>query len=404
MMKKISLLLLITTLFFTFTFTVEAKTLNTIQDYREALADLKAEKAAADKKKQQTESQIKQNQNNVKSANDEIVNAQNKLTLLNDEIANNEEKIKNLEAEISELLILYQKLSNENVYVKYATGATSMTELIMRLDAIKQVTDFNNQKINEAEQLIISNSKMQKELAKYQQTLNEKIAQYEVNISNLGVELKELVDEYEDYPSQIKGYEDLIKMYKDIGCGETENINTCLSRVNGSSINNSGWLRPFSRGKITSGWGYRIHPTKGTWKFHNGIDISDSGILGRNVYATATGIVGKITRKASCGGNMIYIWVYVNGKAYTTVYMHLLDIKVSVGDVVTTNTIIGTVGGSKSATPWDTCTTGAHLHYGVSTGHYLGSGPDGYKSYSTYISRSINPPGFPGVGAWFYSR
>ena len=217
-MKKINLLLLITTLFFTFTFTVEAKTLNTIQDYREALADLKAEKAAADKKKQQTESQIKQNQNNVKSANDEIVNAQNKLTLLNDEIANNEEKIKNLEAEISELLILYQKLSNENVYVKYATGATSMTELIMRLDAIKQVTDFNNQKINEAEQLIVSNSKMQKELAKYQQTLNEKIAQYEVNISNLGVELKELVDEYEDYPSQIKGYEDLIKMYKDIGC------------------------------------------------------------------------------------------------------------------------------------------------------------------------------------------
>ena len=404
MMKKISLLLLITTLFFTFAFTVEAKRLNTIQDYREALADLKAEKAAADKKKQQTESQIKQNQNNVKSANDEIVNAQNKLTLLNDEIANNEEKIKNLEAEISELLILYQKLSNENVYVKYATGATSMTELIMRLDAIKQVTDFNNQKINEAEQLIVSNSKMQKELAKYQQTLDEKIAQYEVNISNLGVELKELVDEYEDYPSQIKGYEDLIKMYKDIGCGETENINTCLSRVNGSSINNSGWLRPFSRGKITSGWGYRIHPTKGTWKFHNGIDISDSGILGRNVYATATGIVGKITRKASCGGNMIYIWVYVNGKAYTTVYMHLLDIKVSVGDVVTTNTIIGTVGGSKSATPWDTCTTGAHLHYGVSTGHYLGSGPDGYKSYSTYISRSINPPGFPGVGAWFYSR
>lgn len=403
-MKKINLLLLITILFFTFVFTAEAKTLNTIQDYREALADLKAEMAAADKKKQQTESEIIQNQNNVKSANDEIVNAQNKVTLLNEEIANNEEKIKNLEAEISELLILYQKLSNENVYIKYATGATSMTELIMRIDAIKQVTDFNNQKINEAEQLIVSNSKMQKELAKYEETLNEKIAQYEVNISNLGVELKELVDEYEDYPSQIKGYEDLIKMYKDIGCEETENINTCLSRVNGSSINNSGWLRPFSKGKITSGWGYRIHPTKGTWTFHNGIDISDSGILGRNVYATATGIVGKITRKASCGGNMIYIWVYVNGKAYTTVYMHLLDIKVSVGDVVTTNTIIGTVGGSKSATPWDTCTTGAHLHYGVSTGHYLGSGPDGYKSYSTYISRSINPPGFPGVGAWFYSR
>lgn len=404
MMKKRYILIMIFCVFFGFSNTTNAKNLNTIKDYRDALAELKAEKAAADKKKQQTESAIKQNQSNVKNANDEIVNAQNKVALLNDEIAENKEKIKNLESEISELLILYQKLSNENTYVKYATGATSMTELIMRIDAIKQVTEYNNKKINEAEQLVISNTKMQKELAKYQENLNQKISEYEVNIQNLGVELKELVDEYEDYPSQIKGYEDLIKMYKDIGCEETENINSCLSRINGSSINNTGWLRPFSRGKITSAWGYRIHPTQGTWKFHNGIDISDSGILGRKIYATATGIVGKITRKASCGGNMVYIWVYVNGKAYTTVYMHLLDVNVNVGDVVTTNTVIGTVGGSKSATPWDRCTTGAHLHYGVSTGHYLGSGPDGYKSYATYISRSINPPGFPGLGAWFYSR
>lgn len=400
MMRKSKIIILILFIGLLFPQLVNAKNLETIADYREALAELKAEKAAADKKKAQTESQIKQNQSNVKSANDEIVNAQNKVAMLNDEIASNKEKIKNLEAEISELLILYQKLSNDNVYVKYATGATSMTELIMRIDAINQVTEYNNKKINEVEQLIVSNEKMQVELAEYQDSLNKKIAQYEVNIKDLGVELKELVDEYEDYPSQIKGYEELIKLYKNMGCKENEKISVCMA----GNVNNLGWMRPFSRGKITSAWGYRIHPTKGTWKFHNGIDISDSGILGRKIYATAAGTVGKITRKASCGGNMVYIWVYVNGKAYTTTYMHLLDVNVKVGDVVTQNTVIGTVGGSKSATPWDTCITGAHLHYGVSTGHYLGSGPDGYRSYSTYISRSINPPGFPGKGSWFYSR
>lgn len=399
MMKKYGILLLIA---FVLSCPLDtfAKKLETIADYREALAELKAEKAAADRKKAQTESQIKQNQANVKNANDEIVSAQNKVAMLNDEIASNKDKIKNLEAEIAELLILYQKLSNDNVYVKYATGATSMTELIMRIDAINQVTEYNNKKLNEVEQLIISNQKMQKELGEYQESLNKKIAQYEVNIKDLGVELKELVDEYEDYPSQIKGYEDLIKTYKSMGCKENEKISVCMN----GNVNNSGWMRPFNRGKITSAWGYRIHPTKGTWKFHNGIDISDSGILGRKIYATAAGTVGKITRKASCGGNMVYIWVYVNGKAYTTSYFHLLDVNVKVGQVVTQNTVIGTVGGSRSATPWDTCTTGAHLHYGVSTGHYLGSGPDGYRSYSTYISRSINPPAFPGKGSWFYSR
>lgn len=400
-MKKLrNIFLLIVGLLSINVLNVDAKTMETIADYRSALADLKAEKAEADRKKNQTQSQIKDNQNKVKDANDKIVTAQNQITTLTSDIEKNKEKIKNLEAEISELLVLYQKLSNDNVYVKYATGATTMTELIMRLDAISQVTEYNNKQMNEVEQLIVSNEKMQKELADYQDTLNDKIQQYEVNIKDLGVELKELVDEYESYDSQIQGYEELIKMYKNAGCGENEKISVCLA----GNVNNTGWLRPFSTGKITSAWGYRIHPTKGTWKFHNGIDISEGGILGRNVYATAAGVVGKITRKASCGGNMVYIWVYVNGKAYTTVFMHLLNVNVNVGDVVTTATVIGTVGGSKSATPWDSCTTGAHLHYGVSKGHYLGSGPDGYRSYSTYIANSINPPGYPGVGSRFYSR
>ncbi len=400
MMNKKYIILIIISLFFFANIDVYAKNPNTIAEYRQELEKLKKEKAIYEGQKQKKQSEIKQNQNNVKAANDEIVEAQNKVTNLSNEIDSNEEKIKNLENEISELLILYQKLSNENIYVKYATGATSMTELIMRIDAISQVTGYNNKKIDEIEQLIVSNKKMQKELTKYQNTLNDKISTYENNIQNLGVELKELIDEYEGYDSQIKGVEETIKLYKSMGCGETQDLTQCAQ----SLVNNSGWLRPFTRGKITSAWGYRLHPTKGTWKFHNGIDISDGGILGRNVYSTAAGKVVKITRKASCGGNMIYTNVYVNGKAYTVTYMHLLSVNVKVGDYVTTQTVLGTVGGDRSAAPWDTCTTGAHLHYGVSTGHYLGVGKDAYSSYSKYVANSINPPGFPGKGAWFYSR
>ena len=400
MKKKYIIIFLIISILFIPMSSVSAKGINTIAEYREELAKLKKEKEIYENKKQAKQSEIKQNQSNVKAANDEIVEAQNKVTNLSNEITSNEEKIKNLESEISELLILYQKLSNENIYVKYATGATSMTELIMRIDAISQVTDYNNKKIDEIEQLIVSNKKMQNELTKYQTTLNEKIATYESNISSLGTELKELIDEYEGYDSQIKGIEETIKLYKNMGCGETQDLTQCAA----SLVNNSGWLRPFSKGKITSAWGYRIHPTKGTWKFHNGIDISDSGILSRSIYSTAAGRVVKITPKASCGGNMVYINVYVNNKAYTVTYMHLKDVYVKKGDYVTTQTVIGTVGGDRTTTPWDTCTTGAHLHYGVSTGHYLGVGKDAYSSYSKYVANSINPPGFPGKGAWFYTR
>ena len=189
MMNKKYYILIIISLFFFLNIDVYAKNPNTIAEYRQELDKLKKEKAIYEGQKQKKQSEIKQNQNNVKAANDEIVQAQNKVTNLSNEIDSNEEKIKNLENEISELLILYQKLSNENIYVKYATGATSMTELIMRIDAISQVTGYNNKKIDDIEQLIVSNKKMQKELTKYQSTLNDKISTYENNIQNLGVEL-----------------------------------------------------------------------------------------------------------------------------------------------------------------------------------------------------------------------
>ena len=59
------------------------------------------------------------------------------------------------------------------------------------------------------------------------------------------------------------------------------------------------------------------------------------------VYAAASGTVGTIVRKASCGGNIVYVKHLIDGKEYTTRYLHLSSIEVSTGDTVTINTIIG---------------------------------------------------------------
>ena len=42
---------------------------------------------------------------------------------------------------------------------------------------------------------------------------------------------------------------------------------------------------------------------------------------------------------------MVYIYHTINGVPYTTVYMHLLEIKVNVDDIVDTNTVVGLTGG-----------------------------------------------------------
>ena len=117
-------------------------------------------------------------------------------------------------------------------------------------------------------------------------------------------------------------------------------------------------------------------------------------------------MVGKIIRKSSCGGNQVYIYHTINGKKYTSAYLHLLEIKVSVGDQVTSDTVVGTNGGG-SKTYWDDCSTGPHLHLTIASGWYGGTGSNSYSSYSTYIANTLNPKdliGLPNKGTYWYSR
>lgn len=378
---------------------VEALTVKegtTLADLRANLKALQQEKNAAENKKKKTQSEIEANKNNIGEASKGIEEATVEISKITEEIEKTNSDIEKLKEETRSLLVLYQKLQNENEYLSYITGATTMTELVMRKDVVDLLTKSNQEKIDNLELQIRNREKMGEKLEEYQVTLNEKIETYNTNIASLDRDLAEIVEGAEDINSEIQGVKELISYYEKVGCKENEDLVACVNIAN-----NSGWIRPLTKGKITSPFGWRIHPTKGGWKFHNGIDIGGNS-EGTKIYASAAGIVGKITRKSSCGGNMVYIWVYVKGVPYTVVYMHLLEVKVSVGDAVTTSTVIGTVGGGKGTKSYDKCSTGAHLHYGVSkNNHYLKSKSE---TYSKFTANMIDPPNFPAYGSWFYSR
>ena len=125
---------------------------------------------------------------------------------------------------------------------------------------------------------------------------------------------------------------------------------------------------------------------------------------GTPIYATANGTVASITRYASCGGNYVYIHHLVNGKYYTSLYMHMRNIYVNVGDTVTKNTVIGTVGGNPYIEYWDSCSTGSHLHF---TMFYGRVGVDYYAWGSSYYANRVDPRvlvNFPAYGSSFSDR
>ncbi len=406
-MNKIRRVLIINTFLFlismfVFSYNSQAKTANTLRELRQELSNLQAQKKSNENAKRMSEQEKIEKSQAIYNAYNEIEVAKGKIEEATIKIKESEDKIAEVTDETEELIRYMQIMNGENAYLEYIADSGSLTDMMMRLSAVDQISEYNREKLKGLENLIKENEQLKIDMANYQVQLNNNITSYENRIKNLDAKLIEIAEITDSIDDQIKNQKALIDYYVSYGCKEDEDLVKCVSIAN-----NSGWLKPLSKGKVTSPFGYRSDPFTGKKKFHNGIDLAGIS-LGSPVYAVASGTVAGITRKSSCGGNIVYLHSYINGEAYTTYYAHLLDVKVKVGDAVTADMAVGTLGGGgatlKKNGGWDTCSTGAHLHFGVAKGFYLGGGKDGYSSYNTFLAKGINPPGFPAQGAWFYSR
>ena len=118
--------------------------------------------------------------------------------------------------------------------------------------------------------------------------------------------------------------------------------------------------------RITSNFGYRIHPISKVRKLHGGVDL----VKNHNdpIYAFRNGTVSFAGRNNQGFGNL----VIVNEKnGYRHFYAHLNSINVKKGQKVTTNTIIGRQGATGNV-------TGSHLHYEVRNKNNLAVDPIKY--------------------------
>ena len=379
---------------------IEIEDAETLQDLKDILADLKRQKRENEQKGQMTENEIAQKQQEIEQANTEIANAKNDIEIAKGEIEDYNRRINELNEQTQELMTFYQIMNGNNAYMEFVTDSSSMTELIMRSDAIEQLSNYNQDKLLELEELIQKNEQLQVELIEKQEDLQNKIAEHEEKIKELEGNLDGIYDATESIDDKIGYAEDQIDYYEEIGCEDDDILSVCEGGIG----YNSTWLKPLTRAYVSSAYGWRSF-NGGSW--HDGIDLA--GISeGTPIYSIGTGVVRAVrdakriretTGAKSCGGNIIYIEYNILGQTYTAMYVHVLDINVSVGDKVNANTVIATVGGGPQTWDWDKkgeCTTGTHLHFQLSEGVNL--------SVASMDAHSIEPPGYPNKGVWFYSR
>ena len=111
--------------------------------------------------------------------------------------------------------------------------------------------------------------------------------------------------------------------------------------------------------KMTSNYGWRIHPISKKRKFHYGVDLI-SQVGNKNLFAVGTGYVQKVVnnQSKSKSGFGNYIWIRYPDYNLSLIYAHCSKIILKKGDKVKKGDIVAVEGKTGAA-------TGVHLHLGM---------------------------------------
>ena len=136
---------------------------------------------------------------------------------------------------------------------------------------------------------------------------------------------------------------------------------------------------PVDKYKVTSPFGWRIHPVEKTKKHHNGVDMWSSkepceikAFCGGTVLNAGPSKVKKSDGEPGGFGYYVSVRHMINGEYYTSLYAHMVkgSLKVKKGDKVEAGQVLGIMGATGNV-------TGKHLHWEIWKGKTHGWTADG---------------------------
>ncbi|MDR2252989.1 MAG: peptidoglycan DD-metalloendopeptidase family protein [Bifidobacteriaceae bacterium] len=177
--------------------------------------------------------------------------------------------------------------------------------------------------------------------------------------------------EYEAENEQIKKDLDKILEEERRKAAEEEAARKAAQQANGGSGGAgppaaTGFFgRPLSALRVGSPFGWRVHPIYGSWRHHDGVDLSAS--CHTPIYASAPGKVVFTGWAGGYGNRVVISHGNVDGQLMFTTYNHIWngEIWVSTGQSVERGEQIANVGTTGAS-------TGCHLHFEVGIGSASG--------------------------------
>lgn len=291
---------------------------------------------------EKTEKEIEQVKRDIKEAESNITITLNKLV----EAENNIER--NSDALSSRIRVMYK---NGNVgYLEVLLSSKNFTELLTNIDMIKRIVDNDVAllKFMKEQRGIIEDKKIQLEIKRSQllalkTNVEDKQERLVVSRGNQERLRKELLEDREE-----------LKALLDQHQRDAEKLEKELTKLQSSGKYIGGemhWPAPgFTR--ITSPFGYRMHPILRTRRMHSGIDIGTP--RGTTIVAATRGTVVSAGRLGGFGNTVIID----HGGGIMTLYAHNSRLLVTKGQEVMRGQRIALAGSTGMS-------TGPHLHFEV---------------------------------------
>ena len=361
-----------------FTTTVMADSLQDLQDQASDInATIKEQESRRDEIKEERATaldEIESIENSIGKYEVEIENLESEISSLESDIEKKKEEIKQLEEDykqkdkqLQEKLVFAQKYGQIS-YLDVLLGSDNFMDFISNAHIVSELTEADNQMMEEIEKSQKQIEKVKKELesekseldtskksveAKQKQLAVNKQAKEE-KVASLSAEDKKVQAELEDYKTKLRQIDAEIKKKE-----EEANKNGIYT---GSLSGTLGW--PISTSSpnynaITSYFGNRESPVPGASTYHRGIDIGVS--TGTPVYSSADGYVLDVQYTGVRG---LFVLIKHGNNLYTR-YQHLSSSNVSAGQYVKRGQQIARSGNSGIG-------SGPHLHFEVLTRPYYG--------------------------------
>jgi murein DD-endopeptidase MepM/ murein hydrolase activator NlpD len=260
-----------------------------------------------------------------------------------------------------------QQVYNDRVVTIYKSGGRlaylaallemkSVTEAASRIDLLSSVVRQDNEMMQEIKTLKAAIEEQKAALEQEQ----ARVAQLESNQESITADLKAAADQERASLSELQTARDAKQKVLDAAekqvaaynkqedelQSESNRVEELLKKANAGPTTNPGkgvLYRPVP-GAVTSGFGWRIHPIFHVRKLHTGVDL----------HAAEAGTVVSAGWRGGYGKCVI---IQHKGNL-STLYGHMSQILVSVGQTVKRGQVIGKVGSTGYA-------TGPHLHFEV---------------------------------------